>query len=64
MLSQDMLSFLPLHSGAIDSQVKLLSWIESWCKDIEVLTPEDCFVRGHNIYGYCKNLDKVTIPLS
>ena len=41
MSSQDILSFVPLNSGLLDSQRKLLSWIESWCKDIEVLPSED-----------------------
>ena len=63
MLSQDMLYFLPLHTGAIDSQRELLIWLESWWEDMDVLSSKGWFVRGHDIYGYCENLDKVMIPM-
>ena len=65
MMGERMLYFVPLHMGAIESQTGLFSWIGSCCNEnnLEVLAPEDWYVRGHGITGYTKNCDLVAIPL-
>ena len=67
MKGQSMLSFVPLHKSAIEVQSNLEGWIRSWLPDGEeaiTLTPSDWFVRGHNIIGYEKNIDGITVPIT
>ena len=56
MNGQSMLSFVPLHLGAVDRSPGLKEWINSWARrvrdeDLTLLTPEDWFERGHDIVG-------------
>ena len=61
-----MLSFVPLHKSAVERQPSLSNWIESWSSslgnEVEFLSPEDWFERGHDIDGFTKNIDGRTIP--
>jgi hypothetical protein len=43
-----MLSFIPLHLGALERESGLKSWIQSWLgSQAEFLSPIDWFTRGH-----------------
>jgi hypothetical protein len=47
-----MLSFVPLHQGAIERNPALLPWIQSWSDPgLELLTPEGWFTLGHGEDG-------------
>jgi hypothetical protein len=51
-----MLSFIPLHLSAIDRSIALKEWIMSWAgNEVEFLTPEGWFSRGHGHDGGSKN---------
>ena len=66
MRGDGMLSFIQLHKSALDEQKNLENWIRSWISDGNnaiTLKPEDWFVRGHDIIGYTKNIDGVTVPI-
>ena len=42
------------------------SWLRSWLptqNDVSFLTPEDWFEKGHDIQGYCCNVDGVEVPV-
>ena len=48
------MSFVPLHLGAIDAEQSLKTWVNSWaCKlgnqSVDWLEAEDWFERGHDI---------------
>jgi hypothetical protein len=48
----DMLSFIPLHLTPIQRAPLVENWVKSWAgKDIEILTPEQWFTRGHDHCG-------------
>jgi len=48
-----MLEFLSLHLGALKRNQELDCWIEAWLDtEAEVLTPEDWFLKGHDIVGF------------
>jgi hypothetical protein len=48
----DMLSFIPLHLGAIDRNHLITDWIKSLLgTDAEFLTPDQWFSRGHSHHG-------------
>lgn len=52
MSGQDFLSFLLLNKTANDLSPALLQWVRSWAgRKIELLSPEDWLVRGHDIIG-------------
>ena len=56
MNGQPMLSFVPLHIGAVDRSPALLDWINSWAKEVRnedliLLDPEGWFERGHDLVG-------------
>ena len=62
-----MLSFIPLHLFALDREPGLKDWISSWTgsgrkETIEFLSPDECFWRGHDIYGYHENYDGRKLP--
>ena len=64
---RSMLSFIPLHLSAIEREPALKPWIESWAgsgrKDkIEFLSPDDWFLRGHDINGYTVNCEDRVLP--
>jgi hypothetical protein len=49
---QSMLSFIPLHLNALERQPNLKAWISEWAgTELEYLSPEDWFTRGHDIDG-------------
>jgi hypothetical protein len=51
-----MLSYIPLHLNAGECNTGMKEWIERWAgKDIEFLSPEDWFVRGHDIIRSVKD---------
>ena len=66
MKGESMLSFVPLHKGAFEVWPALQEWIESWAinmgNEVEVLSPEDWFVRGHDIDGSTENCDGMWLP--
>jgi hypothetical protein len=54
MAGESMLSFVPLHLGALDRSPFLLPWLRSWLPSttpIHPLSPEEWFTRGHGILG-------------
>ena len=68
MQGRSMLSFVPLHLTASQRQPTLVKWIKSWAEidedglRLEVLTPKDWFVRGHDFKGGTTNIDGLWIP--
>ena len=65
---KDPMSFIPTHLSAIQRSPSLKSWVTTWLSEggagnIVLLKPEDWFTRGHDIVGYEKNIDGVTIPI-
>ena len=64
MVGEDMLSFVDLAKSAFERSPKLVDWIQSWCLDsnIQPLTPEGWFERGHGIVGGKKDRRGVWIP--
>ena len=47
-----MISFIPLDRSALDRHKPLVDWVRSWAgKNLEVLTPEDWYTRGHDLEG-------------
>jgi len=65
MLGDSMLSFVPLHNGAIDTQTGLLDWINTWSiyENMKLMKLEEWFVEGPAIVGYGVNYVGVRIPL-
>ena len=66
MKGDSMLSFVPLNKSALEVQPELEDWIRSWLPStnhIEILRPEDWFVKGHDIHGYTPNVDGVHVPI-
>lgn len=57
MSGADMLSFIPLHLSALQRQHTLLSWIRDWTgqPQLEALSPEEWFDRGHGFQGGIRN---------
>jgi hypothetical protein len=51
MAGKQMLSFVPLHQGALERQPALLGWIQCWLprNSLIVLSCEDWFDKGHGI---------------
>ena len=48
----DMLAYIPFHLTALQRFPPVETWLRSWLgKDMEVLTPEGWFERGHDILG-------------
>ena len=49
---EDLIESIPFDKSAIERVPELVNWIKSWtCSDLEVLSPEDWFVRGHDLEG-------------
>eukprot|EP00980_Cylindrotheca_fusiformis_P029790 scaffold23851_cov250-Cylindrotheca_fusiformis.AAC.1 len=47
-----MKSFVPLHLSAFERTPQLKPWVETWVgKSAVFLTPDDWYVRGHDIVG-------------
>ena len=43
---------IPFHRNALEQSSELLFWIKTWAgNDLEVLTPENWYVRGHDLLG-------------
>ena len=63
-----MLSFVPLHLSVLERESTFKLWVLEWAQHlgrqnpVEFLQPEDWVERGHDIIGYRKNLDGVTMP--
>ena len=62
-----MLQHVPLHLDALERHSPLKEWIKGWTSpttsnSIEFLQPDDWFERGHDISGFTRNIDGVTIP--
>ena len=62
-----MLSFVPLHLGAVERSPGLLDWISSWAEKVndqplELLSPEGWYERGHDVVGGELNADGVWLP--
>ena len=64
MLSQDMLSFIPLHKGEIKSSPNLFGWLRAWWRVeyITLLNPEHWYTEGHDVNCYTQNTDIMDIP--
>jgi hypothetical protein len=62
----DMSKFVPLHESALERSPSLEGWLKSWIgekdKPVEVLSPEDWFLRGHDIIGGKPNAEGVWLP--
>ncbi len=59
-----MLSFVPLHLGAIDRSPSVINWLQSWCPyyTLRPLKPLEWSTVGHGITGYYPNFDGVLMP--
>jgi hypothetical protein len=67
MIGQEMTSFVPLHLSAISRSASLLPWLQYGSgsepfKRLEVLEPEDWYIRGHDIAGSTTNCDGIWTP--
>ena len=66
MSGKSLLSFIPLADSVLDRSSALQPWIQGWASelkaDVEFLTPEGWFERGHDIAGGDSNVDGVWIP--
>ena len=66
MRGESMLDFIPLHQSAIERHPPLLDWISSWSSkmgnEVEHLSPEGWFERGHDIAGGRDNSDGIWMP--
>ena len=63
MSGKPMAEFLPFHLSALDRAPALLPWVRSWMgNELEVLTPEGWFERGHDFDGSQKNCDGYWMP--
>jgi hypothetical protein len=66
MRGESMLDFIPLHQSAIDRHPPLLDWISSWASglghEVELLSPEGWFERGHDMDGGRDNTDGIWMP--
>ena len=66
MGGKSMLSFIPLAESAMDRSPLLEPWIRGWAssldQDLEFLTPEGWYERGHDIHGGTVNVDGIWIP--
>ena len=57
------MSFIPLHLSAIKRSPTLKPWLLTWLpKETVFLSPQDWFIRGHDITGGTKNEDGIWIP--
>ena len=64
MQGKQMISFVPLHMSALERSLKLEQWIRTWAgDDMIVLSPEDWFVKGHDISGGTRNGDGIWLPI-
>ena len=55
MAGLPMISFVPLHLGALERNTVTADWIRSWAgNQITFLEPLDWFQRGHDIVGWSK----------
>ena len=62
MQGADMLDFIPITARSTDIQPNLAEWISTWLLppeggNLELLSPKDWFLRGHDISGYACNCD-------
>jgi len=59
-----MLSFVPLHIGALIRSPPVLDWVQSWCPayTLQPLKPIEWSTVGQGITGYYSNADGVTMP--
>jgi hypothetical protein len=64
MTGSPMLSFIPLHLSALQHSTRVLPWVQSWCStaDIQPLSPNDWFERGHGILGGNLNSEGIWMP--
>lgn len=50
--SEDIIDNIPFDKSALERSPLLLEWIKSWAgKNVESLTPEDWYIRGHDLLG-------------
>ena len=59
--------FVPIHLGAIERSPSIVTWLKSWAKvdranPWQLLSPEDWFDRGHDLWEGSKNSDGMWIP--
>jgi hypothetical protein len=51
-LGAEMLSYIPLHLSAVDRHESMRTWLLSWIgSEMEILTPEGWYGRGHDHDG-------------
>jgi hypothetical protein len=64
MRGENMLTFVPLHRGALDRSPDLLQWIQLWSPNrlLRSLSPLEWFTLGHGVTSYSVNTDGVTVP--
>ena len=67
MTGKCMQSFVPLGKSAVHAEPALLEWIKGWWgtksrQNIEVMKPEDWFLKGHDVIGFVKNCDGIDVP--
>ena len=66
MQTCNMMSWIPLHLSATQTQSNLFDWIKTWVKSFnppQLLSPYDWFIRGHDIVGYEPNCDNLAVPM-
>ena len=58
------LQHVPLNVGAIMASPKLKPWLQSWLgPELEVLTPIEWYMRGHDHAGYKDILGGMKSPI-
>ena len=63
MQGNDMLDFVPTHLSALERSSGLVDWLQEQIgEDLEVLTPEGWFDRGHDIDGGYEDESGIWIP--
>ena len=70
MKGEAMKSFVPLHQSALERDPALEPWLRDWFEsagktkgqDLEFLSMEDWFERGHDILGGSVNVDGQWVP--
>ena len=64
MDGRSMISYIPIHLGAIDRHPALEEWLRSWTTDELIhLAPTDWFDQGHDIDGWRQCHDGFSRPI-
>ena len=65
MRGEDFLSFMPFHLLAIEREPKLMEWVrklvDSSDTKANILTPDDWFEKGHDLFGWTIRSDNHSV---